>query len=361
MIELTQEESATNAETWKHIDTVMRLLASAQIELMRRQFTHDRSKLVPPEVSTFVEFTPKLKESTYGSEEYKGFLKEMAPALENHYSHNRHHPEYASYIEEWRSIGGYEGLYEVSNFGQVRSLDRVIKRDSLQGDLQKRGQIKKAHVTPKGYLRMQLAKDGEQKNFLVHRLVANAFLPSAVLESNEINHKDGNKRNNRAKNLEWVTSQYNLQHSYDLGLRDGIQLKYIVHCVELDITTYGVTKMETALKKLGYEKARASTILACLEGNSRHCVGLTFTSENIDECNNFSYVEEMNLFDLIEMFIDWNAAVLRHDDGDINKSIEINTNRFNLSPQIVQIFKNTIPWVKDEFAGLETQKDLGND
>ena len=60
----------------------------------------------------------------------------------------------------------------------------------------------------------------------------------------------------------------------------------------------------------------------------------------------------------IEMFLDWAAASQRHADGDINKSIEINTERFHLSPQIVQIFKNTVPWIKDEFKGLETQKDL---
>lgn len=93
-MELTPEEKATNAETWTHIDLVMRLLANAQIELMRRQFTHDRSKLVPPEVSTFTEYTPKLATSTYGSDEYQQFLQEMKPALNHHYQHNRHHPEH---------------------------------------------------------------------------------------------------------------------------------------------------------------------------------------------------------------------------------------------------------------------------
>jgi hypothetical protein len=71
-----------------------------------------------------------------------------------------------------------------------------------------------------------------------------------------------------------------------------------------------------------------------------------------------SPVNGMNLFDVLEMFIDWYAACQRHDDGDINKSIEINTERFSLSPQLVEIFKNTVPWIKDEFANLETQKDI---
>lgn len=91
---LSQAEMAANAETWRHIDLVMRLLAGMQMELMKRQFTHDRSKLAPPEVSTYAEYTPKLSSSTYGSEEYKQFLKEMKPALDHHYAHNRHHPEF---------------------------------------------------------------------------------------------------------------------------------------------------------------------------------------------------------------------------------------------------------------------------
>lgn len=91
---LSLEQQATNAETWAHIDQVNRFLAIMMIELMQRQFTHDRSKLKNPEVATFTEFTPKLATSTYGSEEYKSFLRQMKPALDHHYSHNRHHPEF---------------------------------------------------------------------------------------------------------------------------------------------------------------------------------------------------------------------------------------------------------------------------
>lgn len=94
MSDLRQEEKSTNAETWEHINQVMRLLAVMQWHITKRMFTHDRSKLSPPEVSTFVEFTPKLKNSTYGSDEYKQFLADMKPALDHHYSHNRHHPEF---------------------------------------------------------------------------------------------------------------------------------------------------------------------------------------------------------------------------------------------------------------------------
>lgn len=71
-----------------------------------------------------------------------------------------------------------------------------------------------------------------------------------------------------------------------------------------------------------------------------------------------SSVNQMNLFDLIEMFLDWTAVCQRHADGDINKSIEVNTTRFALSPQLVEIFRNTIPWVQDSFVGLNNQRNL---
>jgi hypothetical protein len=66
----------------------------------------------------------------------------------------------------------------------------------------------------------------------------------------------------------------------------------------------------------------------------------------------------MNLFDILEMLIDWCAACKRHADGDIEKSIEINTKRFNLSPQLVNIIKNTVPCLEDKFKDLKTQKDI---
>jgi len=161
--ELSLEEKATNDETWKHIHVIRRLISGAQLELSQRALEHDQSKLSAPEVDTFTEFTPKLKDSTYGSEEYQGFLKAMKPALDNHYAMNRHHPEF-----------------------------------------------------------------------------------------------------------------------FENGIND------------------------------------------------------------------------MNLIDLLEMIIDWKAASMRHDNGDINRSIEINTERFNLSPQLVKILQNTVPeldkWL-EQFTG----------
>lgn len=81
-------------DTLKHIDQVQQYLGAAVRQLTDRAIQHDLSKLSPPEVSIFDEFTPKLKDSTYNSVEYRQFLQDMRPALEHHYTHNSHHPEH---------------------------------------------------------------------------------------------------------------------------------------------------------------------------------------------------------------------------------------------------------------------------
>jgi hypothetical protein len=81
-------------DTLKHIRRVQELLSVIANALTQRGIHHDTSKLEDPERAIFDEYTPKLKGSTYGSDEYKEFLKEMKVALDHHYSHNSHHPEY---------------------------------------------------------------------------------------------------------------------------------------------------------------------------------------------------------------------------------------------------------------------------
>lgn len=81
-------------DTNKHIARVQVLLELAECKLSERAHVHDRSKLEDPEKSIFDEMTPKLAGSTYGSEEYKGFLAQMKPALDHHYAANSHHPEH---------------------------------------------------------------------------------------------------------------------------------------------------------------------------------------------------------------------------------------------------------------------------
>lgn len=111
-------------------------------------------------------------------------------------------------MEIWKDVEGYENLYQISNLGNVRSLN--YRNKGLVKNLTQT-------VNQYGYKTVILRKDGMQKNFKVHRLVAIAFL-SRVEDRNIVNHKDGNKSNNNALNLEWCTYSENLKHAYKTGL-----------------------------------------------------------------------------------------------------------------------------------------------
>lgn len=87
-------EYDSRPDTLAHSQRVGELMVQMIKEVLDRSTCHDRSKTEPPEVDVFDEFTPKLKTSTYGSDEYKGFLASMGEGLEHHYASNRHHPEH---------------------------------------------------------------------------------------------------------------------------------------------------------------------------------------------------------------------------------------------------------------------------
>ena len=88
------DKHETMVETYKHKYEVSARLNTMIIELLARAEQHDNSKLINPEVDIFTKYTPKLKGTTYGSDRYKEYLKEMNVALEHHYKNNRHHPEH---------------------------------------------------------------------------------------------------------------------------------------------------------------------------------------------------------------------------------------------------------------------------
>lgn len=88
------EKYDSTVDTLLHIKRVSQLMTEAATELIRRANCHDASKLKSPEKELYDKLTPKLRGSTYGSEEYKQFLKDLKPALDNHYNKNSHHPEH---------------------------------------------------------------------------------------------------------------------------------------------------------------------------------------------------------------------------------------------------------------------------
>lgn len=119
-------------------------------------------------------------------------------------------------VEEWKSIKGYEGYYEVSNFGNVRSLERIVTRsDGINQPVSAR--VLKLIIGSKGYFVVRLHKDGIGETKDVHRMIAISFIPNPYNKAT-VNHIDGNKINNNIKNLEWATYKENMRHAHDTGL-----------------------------------------------------------------------------------------------------------------------------------------------
>ena len=116
--------------------------------------------------------------------------------------------------EIWKDIEGYEGLYQVSNLGRVRSLDRLVEQNSRWG-IQRRimkGRVMTLRPMAGGYVGVMFKVQGlKPKMMLVHRLVANAFIPNPE-NLDTVNHKDEDKTNNRVENLEWMTMLDNLAY-----------------------------------------------------------------------------------------------------------------------------------------------------
>lgn len=122
--------------------------------------------------------------------------------------------------EIWKPIKNYEGLYEVSNHGRVRSLDRWRISGRYKCAMLYKGRILKPGKNAVGYLKVDLSKNGKQKTCRVNRLVLAAFVGSSDLEGN---HIDGDKENNKLENLEYLTCSENHKHAYRIGLasREG--------------------------------------------------------------------------------------------------------------------------------------------
>jgi len=143
-------------------------------------------------------------------------------------------------LEEWRDVVGYEDFYQVSSYGKVRSLDRVIARTArgVSSNYTKPGALMSQSKKGSFYMRVCLSKESKSNKHYVHRLVAQAFkdnphsLPC-------VNHLDGDKMNNNKDNLKWCTHAENNQHAKDLGLHnvhgEGCHLSKLTSIDVLDI------------------------------------------------------------------------------------------------------------------------------
>lgn len=122
-------------------------------------------------------------------------------------------------MEIWKDIDGYVGIYQVSNIGNVRSLQREEFK-CRQGYRVRKGRELKPTQDEKGYLMVGLNKDGKRIMRRVHRLVATAFIPNHD-NLPQVNHKDENKHNNHVENLEWCTASYNINYGHGNSSRSN--------------------------------------------------------------------------------------------------------------------------------------------
>ena len=139
--------------------------------------------------------------------------------------------------EIWKDIKDYEGLYQVSNLGRVKSLARKSKHSRGYIAYYKEKILAPASI--KGYLVVNLSKDGSNKRYYIHRLVASAFIPNPD-NLPEVNHIDENKMNNSVENLEWCNHSYNSNHGtraerISKANTNNIKISKSVLCVETGI------------------------------------------------------------------------------------------------------------------------------
>lgn len=118
--------------------------------------------------------------------------------------------------EVWKDIEGYEGLYQISNFGNVKSLDRKVNAKNNKKRLIK-GTFLKLRFNNRNYNIVSLYKNNIQEVRFIHRLVAETFIPNPENKP-EVNHIDGDKQNNKIDNLEWCTRTENNKHAWKTGL-----------------------------------------------------------------------------------------------------------------------------------------------
>jgi hypothetical protein len=131
--------------------------------------------------------------------------------------------------EQWKAIKGYEGIYEVSNLGRVRSLDRHRKAAYGKTAFIRGIEVAIRRNSTNDYLIVCLSKDGKSIHALVHRLVAEAFVPNPN-NLPQVNHKDEDKGNNRSDNLEWCDQYYNNHYGTAIARRSITRGRKVVQC-----------------------------------------------------------------------------------------------------------------------------------
>jgi len=168
--------------------------------------------------------------------------------------------------EIWRDIKGFEGLYQISIIGRVRSLDRVDSRGNYR-----KGKALADVVSGNGYHQVNLWRDGKVEIKLTHRLMAKTFIPNPD-NLPQVNHRDEDKGNNRVENLEWCTASYNTNY----GTRNERAAKaneQAIHVTDRSGNRCLFESIEKASKVLGL---KPNSVSDCLHGRQKTHRGYSF-------------------------------------------------------------------------------------
>ena len=169
--------------------------------------------------------------------------------------------DYLGDMEEWRDIDGYEGLYQVSNIGRAKSVERVVMRSNGRPHTVKERILKPAKNSRK-YLNVFLWKDGVGESKAIHKLVAQAFIanPNGYTD---VHHINGNKTDNRAENLEWIDrGEHHALHNKEIHNKRVVQIDKMSGEIMRNLVSTREIERE-----LGYNH---SSISACARGENRY-------------------------------------------------------------------------------------------
>ena len=172
-------------------------------------------------------------------------------------------------MEVWKDAVGYEGYYQVSNCGNVRSVDRIVH--CCNSERFYRGKNLSQCIDDKGYSRVLLSVSGKHESCQVHRLVANAFIDNPDLLP-EVNHKDENPQNNNSDNLEWCSKVYNL--AYGTGRTRSIE-SHKKQVLQFDLNMNLIAEYDgvnSAARAINKPKD-ASAITKCCTGKNKTAHG----------------------------------------------------------------------------------------